>query len=202
MGKATANVDIGTSGCARSRAGFLFATVVMVVLGPACATSAPPVQFSSDLFDKHEVLTGAGTRQTVVPGFFLGGSTAELAVVEHTHGAATRLRMYGFDAGEWGPVVEAKLGAAVLFVDVANIDGRDRLITFANGRVNWFDPESGYESALVEVAASFRPNEAAGIPHVDVTRDLNHDGRDDLVLPGCRWLLDIHQVSDGAFADP
>ena len=38
------------------------------------------------------------------------------------------------------------------------------------------------------VASNFNPPREDEIPHVDLTRDVNHDGRDDLVVPdvdGC-----------------
>ena len=69
------------------------------------------------------------------------------------------------------------------FCDVANIDKRDRLITYEPGRLSWFDPESATERALVAVSSSFNPPREGEIPHVDVTRDVNDDDRDDLVVP-------------------
>ena len=90
----------------------------------------------------------------------------------------------------------------MLFVDVAKIGGRDRLIAYESGRLNWFDPESATERALVAVTANFNPPRRDEIPHVDVTRDVNGDGRDDLVVPDVDGFSVFVQMSDGAFADP
>ena len=117
-------------------------------------------------------------------GLLLGGAGADLAVVNIDDSDERRLRIYEFGDGAWTPGVDATLGPEVLFVDVANIGGRDRLVTYDPGRLNWFDPESATERALVAVTANFNPPRGGEIPHVDVTRDVNGDGRDDLVVPG------------------
>ena len=162
--------------------------------------------FSSSTKSSPEKAT---QHQAVLTGFFLGGVTAELAVM---HSAADRrgMTMYEFDGVAWAPALEATVRPEVLFVDVANIGGRDRLVTYESGRLNWFDPDSGTERPLVEVAA---PYSSAGDlqgsatrpggdpPHVDITRDLNHDGRDDLVLPDFDGFWISIQMSDGSFTD-
>ena len=112
------------------------------------------------------------------------------------------LRIYAFEGGTWVSRLEATLGPEVLFVDVANIGGRDRLVTYEPGRLNWFDLESATERALVAVSSNFNPPRRGEIPHVDVTRNLNGDGRDDLVVPDVDGFWVFIQGSDGAFADP
>ena len=52
----------------------------------------------------------------------------------------------------------------VSFVDVANIDGRDRLIAYEPGRLNWFDPESATERELVAVTPTSTRLAAAKSP--------------------------------------
>ena len=127
---------------------------------------------------------------------------AELAVVHIDENDARRVRISAFGDGTWAPRLDATLGPEVLFVDVANIGGRDRLVTYEPGRLNWFDPESGTERALVAVTSNFNPPRIDEIPHVDVTRDVNDDDRDDLVVPDVDGFWVFVQMSDGAFADP
>ena len=164
-----------------------------------------------DLFERLELATGIEQPQTVVPGFFLGGPTAELAVLHVDDEDQLRLRLYGLDEGAWAPALEAELGAGVLFVDVAEIGGRDRLLTYEAGRLSWFDPETATRRALLDVALDYRPahdqegspeQPGAEIPRVDVARDLNRDGRDDLVLPDVEGFWVSVQASDGSFSDP
>lgn len=153
-------------------------------------------------FDRYEVITGPAPRQTIVTGFLLGGPVAELAVVNIDESDDRRLRIYVFEDGTWVPSLDAMLRPKVLFLDVANIGGRDRLVTYEPGRLNWFDPESATEGVLVATTSNFNPARGGEIPHVDVTRDLNDDDRDDLVVPDVGGFWVFVQMSDGAFADP
>ena len=153
-------------------------------------------------FEQYEVVIGSAERQTVLTGFLLGGAIADLAVVNIDENGDRRLRIYAFGDSTWVPLLDATLRPEVLFVDVANISGRDRLIAYESGRLNWFDPESATERALVAVTANFNPPRKGEIPHVDVARDVNGDERDDLVVPDVDGFWVLVQMSDGAFADP
>jgi hypothetical protein len=179
----------------------LIPALVLGALLSGCGTTFA-ASATDELFERHEVVTGeAAQRQTVLTGFFLGGATAELAVVHVDDNDDRRLRMYGLDGGAWVPVLEATLGPEVLFVDVADIGGRDRLITYEAGRLSWFDPISATAHTLVEVAARYRATDDGEIPHVDISRDLNHDGLDDLVVPDVEGFWISTQASDGSFSD-
>ena len=153
-------------------------------------------------FEQYEVVIGSAERQTVLTGFLLGGAMAELAVVNIDENDHHHLRVYAFGDSTWAPLLDATLRPEVLFIDVANIGGRDRLIAYEPGRLNWFDPESATERTLVAVTANFNPPRSGEIPHVDVTRDVNGDERDDLVVPDVDGFWVIIQMSDGDFADP
>ena len=183
----------------------LFSILGFGVFLPGCMTPAASqatfaqAQFT---FDQHEVVLGSVERQTVLAGFLLGGSMAELALVSIEDNGDRRLRIYAFGERAWAPKLDATLSPEVLFVDVANIAGRDRLVTYEPGRLNWFDPESATEHALVAVTSSFSPPRGGEIPHVDITRDVNGDGRDDLVVPDVDGFWVFIQMSDGAFAEP
>ena len=168
---------------------------------PILAIPGPPAA-AEFTFEQHEVVIGSAKRQTVLTGFLLGGAVAELAVVHIDEDDDRRLRIYAFGGGTWAPTLEATLRPEVLFVDVADIGGRDRLVTYEPGRLNWFDPDSATERELVAVTSNFHPPRRDEIPHVDVTRDVNADGRDDLVLPDSDGFWVFIQMSDRAFADP
>ncbi len=169
--------------------------------GPLPAFSGRPA--AGELtFDRYEVVTGTAKRQTVLTGSLLGGAVAELAVLSIDENDDRRLRIYAFGEGSWSSRLDATLRPGVLFVDVANIGGRDRLVTYESGRLNWFDPDSSTERALLAVTSNFKPPRRGEVPHVDVTRDVNGDGRDDLVLPDSDGFRVFIQMNDGTFADP
>ncbi len=157
----------------------------------------PSVAAAEFSFQQAEVITGPAKHQTVLTGFLLGGPIAEIVVVNSDRG----LRIYAFNEGTWVPKLNATLRPDVLFVDVANIGGRDRLITYERGSLNWFEPESATAHTLVEVP-SINPPPTGEIPHVDITRDVNGDGLDDLVVPDFDGFSVFVQLNDGVFAEP
>ena len=152
-------------------------------------------------FNQYEIVTGVAKRQTVLTGFLLGGAIAEVAVVHTDENDNRRLRIYAFADNTWTPKLDTTLRPEVLFVDVANIGGRDRLIAYEKGCLNWFDPDSATEHPLVVVTSNFKPPREREIPHVDVTQDVNEDDRDDLVVPDVDGFWVFIQMSDGVFAE-
>ena len=186
---------------------FWATTLVLGVFLPGCSgllgKEADPMPRASTefTFDQYEVVMGSAKRQTVLTGFLLGGAMAELVVVDTIDNEDRRLRIYAFDEGTWVPYLDTTLRPEVLFVDVANINGRDRLVTYEPVRLNWFNPETATEHALVAVTSNFNPPRSGEIPHVDLTRDLNGDECDDLVVPDVDGFWVFIQTSDGAFAN-
>ena len=184
----------------------LFSRVVLGVLLFGCLTAPTegndPPTAEEFTFERYEVVIGSAERPSVLTGHLLGGPIAELAVVHIDERKTRLLRLYAFADGTWAPTLDATLYPDVLFIDVANIGGRDRLVTYERGRLNWFDPESATERALVAVTSNFKPPRRTEIPHVDITRDVNGDDRDDLVVPDVDGFWVFVQRSDGAFADP
>lgn len=153
-------------------------------------------------FEKYEVITESAKHQTVLTGFLRGGDLADLVVVSAGEDEDRRLVIYAFEDGAWRPTLDEALRREVLFVDVANIGGRDRLITYEHGRLNWFDTDTATERTLVEVAADYAVVNDGEIPHVDITRDVNHDDRDDFVVPDIDGFWIATQLNDGSFTVP
>ncbi len=195
----------------------LFAALAVFLTADGAAVATPDQVAAESLFEPYEVVTGRADRQTVLTGFFLGGAVADLAVVTIGEGGDRYLRIYTFGDGGggdgehgWAPALDATLGPRTRFVDVADIGGRDRLITYEDGRLNWFDPDSATLRPLVEVAVEYKsthdlkgsPTLSGGKPpRVDITRDLNRDGRDDLLVPDIGGFWVSIQRSDGSFTE-
>ena len=158
----------------------------------------PTAEFT---FERYEVVTGTAKHQTVLIGSLFGGTSAELVVVNLSEEGDRRLHIYALNDGSSALRVDTTLRPEVLFVDIANIGGRDRLVTYEDDRLNWFDPELETEHMLVAVTSNTPPPEGE-IPHVDITHDLNGDGRDDLVVPDLDGFWVFIQMKDGTLADP
>ena len=184
----------------------LFSILVLGVFLSGCSgllgekvTPMAPITIEST-FEQHEIITGLAKHQTVLTGFLLDGDLAELIVVNIDKNDNRHLRIYAFRDGVWVLRLDTALRPEVLFVDVANIGGQDRLITYEQGCLNWFDPESSTEHTLVKIPSMIPPLNG-NIPHVDITRDVNGDTRDDLVVPDSDGFWVFIQTTDGTFAD-
>ncbi len=176
----------------------LFSSLTFGVLLSLCLVPAA-AQFS---FDKFEVKTGVAKRQTVLTGFLLGGNVADLAVVSIDRNGGRRLQIHAFEGGAWKLKTDTPINPDILFFDIANIGGRDRILMLEQGHLKWFDPESEDRHDLIEVSSRFNVSERNEIPFVDVTRDLNNDGIDDIVIPGIDGFLVFIQKTDGSFDGP
>ncbi len=185
----------------------------LVGVGANAAPAIPDPTTLGPPFEEYELVTGQSTEvQTILPGFFLDGGMADLAVLSTDEAGELSLRIYAFSMADrqWTAQMDASLGSNVQFVDKANIEGRDRLLTYQSGRLNWFDPDAGMEKLLLEIALDYNsehdaegsPNEPAGEPpRVDITRDLNHDGQDDIIVPDFDGFWVSVQKADGSFSD-
>ena len=169
---------------------------------PLPATAAPPDEHLPSLFAKVNVTTGAEPRQTLLTGFLSGEAVADLVIVYLNDEAEPMLRVLGHRDGTWEENLEIPLPADVSYVDVANVGGRGRLLTYGRGGLSIFDPVSAVAKRIADVPSDFAPPRRSEIPHVDITRDLNGDGRDDLVLPDAAGFQVLVQTADGEFAPP
>lgn len=152
------------------------------------------------MFSIHEIATDRADRQTLLTGSF--GAGTSFATVGVNENGQHRVQLFGFDGSDWSRAIDAPLGVGVLFVDVVRGAGHDRLIAYRHGRVEWFDPDRRTEHVLAEMSTTYRAPGGGGIPRIDITRDLNRDGLDDLVLPDIDGFRLAVQLPDGTFAAP
>lgn len=160
-------------------------------------------------FQRAEIVLGE-QRETVLAGAFLGAAgNADVAVIGPPSGdptaasdsgdAAPRVRIFTLVGETWTPAAQGRLAAGAAFVAKVATDDGDRLVVYRAGNVSWFDPASGQERPLLAVRTPFRGG-TGRLPVLDVARDLNGDGRGDLLLPDTDGFWVALQSSDGAFA--
>ena len=191
----------------RSFSLYLFSILVLCMSLLGCSKmlrkDVKPVSVIPFSFEQYEIAIGtAKHQQTVLTGFLSGDSIAELAVVNIDENGARHLRIYTFSEDTWVSKLETTLRPEVLFVDIAHIGGRDKLITYEHGRLNWFDPELVREHTLIEITTNYKAIAAGEIPHVDITRDLNGDELDDIIVPDIDGFWIATQLNSGSFTDP
>ena len=170
-----------------------------IVLAACGSTANLKLQEADSLFETREVALPAATHQTVLAGSFDGTERAQLAVVSVGAMKSRQVRLLTLDGKEWATKLDALLDPAVLFVDVARIAGQDYLIAYRHGSVDWFDPDIEEQFPLLKLKTSYRASHEDGIPHLDITRDVNGDGLDDLLIPDVDGFWLALQAQDGHF---
>ncbi|MAE27407.1 MAG: hypothetical protein CMJ87_00300 [Planctomycetes bacterium] len=152
--------------------------------------------------ERHEILLSAGSHKTVLTGTLLPGPHTAVAVAEVGPDGEPQLHIFGFDGITWQEQSTGPLGPNTSFIDVAMIDGRKRLLTFESGRLSWFDTDSAQLIPLLEIDFHLLTPGVSGLPAIDLTRDLNQDGRDDVIVPASDGFQIALQLEDGSFAQP
>ena len=189
-GSTLACVLIGTDFAMQPR--HLFALAALVAVGASAAT---------ELFDKHSMATPPAAHQTMLFGSLVDDrGSGQLSLVTVAPTGDRHLRVYVNEGGEWTPRHEVALAKDVRYFDVARVGGRDRLVVRRPDGFHWIDPGTGETHPLVDVASRFHASPDAGIPQLDVVRDLNGDGRDDLAGPAVDGFWIALQSHDGSFA--
>ena len=152
------------------------------------------------MFAVHEIATGVADHQTLLTGSF--GADMALAAVNIDEVGEKRVQFYGFDGTNWTRTLDAPLGTGVLFVDVVRGADSDYLVAYRYGRIERFDPDTRNPQVLAEMTTTYRAPPDAGIPRIDITRDVNRDGLDDLVMPDVDGFRIAVQLPDGTFSTP
>ncbi len=153
-------------------------------------------------FERYEIVTGVAERQTVLTGFLLGNDLAELVVVNGARNRVRWARVFSLGEGEWMETRTAPVRSRVQFLDVTNVGGDECLLAYESGELGCIDLESGAVRAIARERLGVQPSRDGDIPHVDVTRDINGDLRDDLLVPGVSGFSVAVQDTDGSFAKP
>ena len=190
---------------------FALLTIAGALAGGVRAAEGSGVRAAEVVFDRHEVNTGA-RRETVLTGFFLGNPFADIALVGVDERGNRHVRVFALGEGGWKPVVSAPLRPGALFVGVVGVGvvgvdappkaKADRLFIYERGQLRWFDPETKTERPLVPLETRYRGSRDGGVPAMDIARDLNGDGRDDLLVPDTEGFWISIQAPGGTFAQP
>lgn len=157
-----------------------------------------PGNASDDLFEQFTLDIGGVHEPTVISAFLSGGDIADIVVIG-IRDRRRHLSVYSFEGHGWAEANTGYLPDATRFVDVANINGQEHLIALVDGRVVRLQLPSLDLIPMAETPVRFRGADPWELPRLRVMRDLNGNGRDDLVMPDVDGFWISLQQEDGRF---
>ena len=129
--------------------------------------------------------------------------TSALVLIGEDEDAGPRFAVHALDQGVWRSVHEAELPAGTLFVDTLALGDADQLDVFDGHRLFRLGPMRWEPKPLpIGTLPTIYRGEPSGAASVDVARDVNGDGRGDIVLADFDGLWIVRQDGSGGFAEP
>ncbi|MBC8346176.1 MAG: VCBS repeat-containing protein [Candidatus Marinimicrobia bacterium] len=175
---------------------FLIFTLILSLFSPLKGESSNTVF----LFDEYEISTGLSDQTLILSGNFLGGQLMDIATIQRDTIGTTHLNIFQFQKDQWQLALGTTLGQNILFVDVATINGIERLVTYSDGKMDWIDPISGEPSPLIKIPFILKADPKKNVPHVRIFHDLNGDGKDDIIAPSVDGFWIATQLTNGTFS--
>ncbi|XOV89054.1 MAG: FG-GAP repeat domain-containing protein [Pseudomonadota bacterium] len=142
--------------------------------------------------------------QTVLPAYLRHPDRADLVVLSSLVDGSRKGAVYGlselfqYDAA---PIATFEVPADVVLVDTGRWQDRDTLVFFTADRAIRFDPFTESVQQLARIDSAYRVPVAKSLPRLDIFRDMNEDGLDDLMIPGFTGYTLYLQLPDGHFDD-
>ena len=160
---------------------------------------ATPVSAEPLAFDQHAIAAPFAV-QDVLAGNFAEAPSVLLLSGE---GSGPEVAFYAFDAAGWKPAHRAALPEGTVLADVMAIAGNDRFVIFDGKHLAWLDPADWrFRPLEVVLESSLFRGRPRTVALVDVGRDVNGDGADDLVLADFDGIWIALQDHTGAFEAP
>ena len=164
----------------------------------ACLLFTPLVHGAS--FQVSVLAAPERTReQSVLPVRAEPGGAADLMVVSVTD-TSREYQLYRARAEGYLALDDARrLADDIVVLDDGRIAGRDVVIAFGAGSAWVFNPYTGERTHLLDITSLYSTPIRTIVPRLDLLRDVNGDGRDDIIVPGFAGYQVSTQQEDGAF---
>ena len=131
------------------------------------------------------------------------GAAQDLVLFGEDEQGRSRFAVYAFDQGDWQAAHAGELPADAVLVDTMAFGDRERLVVFDGQRLSAFGPPDWQPKPLgIDPLATIYRGEPRGVAAVDMGRDVNGDGHDDIVLADFDGFWVVLQDTAGGFAEP
>ena len=130
------------------------------------------------------------------------GATA-LALLGESEAGDPRFAVHVLDQGGWRSVHEAGLPPDTLLIDTLALGDTDQLVVFDGRSLYRLGPAQWEPKPLaIDSMSTIYRGQPTDVASVDVARDVNGDGRGDIVLPDFDGLWVVLQDRTAGFAEP
>ena len=103
---------------------------------------------------------------------------------------------------KWKRGLQMRLEPELQFFDTARIGSKQRLVAYQHPELLYLNTTSGKFEPLVEIESLFRGSSRKEVNQVDIFKDLNDDGLDDIMISDFSGWQVAFQNSDGSFGTP
>jgi len=146
-------------------------------------------------------------QQTVLSGYLfdsarLVDSRADIIVASVDVDKKRSLEIYRFQNQTWSSVLKILVRKEVIFIDLVTIAGVDTLLLFERNKVSVLNPGTGQETLLHAVNSIYNLPVDDSLPQIEVSKDLNNDGLEDIAMPDFDGYQILLQKRDGSFTEP
>ncbi|NIA27844.1 MAG: hypothetical protein GWP02_07280 [Desulfobulbaceae bacterium] len=162
---------------------------------PATGLAGP--DFTERLID-----AGFDVEQPVLIANLTGGDDRQIVLAGRDEHHVQRLAIYSLgQAASTEPLSSLAPGPNLIAFDVGRLGDEDALFFIEPGRVLSYDFASGKFVEVVQTRTIYGPNRSGDIVPIDFFRDVNLDGRDDLIVPDTAGYRVRLQREDGSLGE-
>ena len=159
---------------------------------------------SGQEFDEFVIDAGFRVEQRVLVGDFYGDGRRQLVIAGRDDDHEQHLAIYSLDSiGDSGtaPLLNLPLGPNLIAYDVGRFGDEDVLLFIEPGRVLRYNIVNGNFEEFIRIRSIYGQQRSGDIVPIDFFRDINDDGRDDLVVADTAGYRIRPQIPDGSLGE-
>ncbi len=159
---------------------------------------------SDNGFDEYVVDTGFRVEQPVLVADLYGDGRRQILIAGRDDAHEQRLAIYSLDSireSDAEPLTTLHPGANLIAYDVGRLGDDDALLFIEPGRVLRYSLVDGDFIEVIKIRSIYGQQRSGDIVPIDFFRDINDDGRDDLIVPDTAGYRIRLQKPDGSLGE-